>query len=799
MPSAIFTAMIVLALVCVVFPTRAAAFGAGNIPSLSELEDHAFRHGDIEDILAHIALSSGAFGLISKKFKGLDIKRVYFGNWLRDYSQAIDVGALSKVNKQTLMTLVTVLGFLAFNYVTEEFEVTEQRLGCYRAEEHIDNPKGYPEDAQSYDSRLRGPVNPRELEIDPRTGLKNYIANEQGGWATSTAYVRRSIEMSVQAARNNDQYEAFRCLGQALHTLEDYPAHSNFVELCLIELGYNRVFPFVGESTAIRQGRNGPIYPVITGTFGAADFVHSLLGEATDHASQASITNVNAKLAEAESGRSVGDDELLNLLGQVPGMDDFSREIRSDERTRAAPNASPEQIRGEIWKWLVLRDQIVKKVDQIIASIPGLEWLTEKISEAIQLFIWGKLEPYLRPMISEVVSKLQSASSVIVGQDTQMEVFNNPRCTDPTHSVLSKDHFDLYLNEPAGKVAKYIVQNVVPAVVAAWSSGNPSDAVRMAMEVFVHPADMGFQKSQFQMGMINVVREWANANRDAINHLDKGSVMAGRNKKHPTGSIGDMPPLSALPGQLGLTQAPGRSGPGGGASWQQPAQQPQYQQQQQQGYGQGQGYSGVSQAPTQSQYVEGWPSGGTAAPSRPVQPQHGQGYSGGGGFTGMSQQPPVQSQYVEGYPGGGPQGGPGHHHGGGPQGGGGGPHHHHQQQNEGGYPGSGSNSYFQSGPPPPQQSNYFEGYPGGAPSNSYYQNPPQQGYAPPPGPPPPQGYGFAPPPGPPPPQGYGGPGFAPPEPGPGQPHGYYGTARPSQGPPAPYGGYPGGYPGNYGR
>ena len=72
-----------------------------------------------------------------------------------------------------------VLGFMAHGYATGEFEVTKERLGCYLPTEHIDNPKGYAdgEDARQYDSRLRGPVDPRELEIDPRTGMKNYIAN----------------------------------------------------------------------------------------------------------------------------------------------------------------------------------------------------------------------------------------------------------------------------------------------------------------------------------------------------------------------------------------------------------------------------------------------------------------------------------------------------------------------------------------------------------------------------------------------------------------------------------------------
>ncbi|KAI6040956.1 heterokaryon incompatibility protein Het-C-domain-containing protein [Pisolithus marmoratus] len=123
------------------------AFGAGNIPSFAYMEGRAFRHGDIEDTLSELVKkgAAGGFGLaalISKgtKFGGLDVKRVYFGNWLRDY---IDIGALKKVNIQTIINLCMVLGFMAHGYVTEEFEVTEERLGCYLPTEHIDNPKGY--------------------------------------------------------------------------------------------------------------------------------------------------------------------------------------------------------------------------------------------------------------------------------------------------------------------------------------------------------------------------------------------------------------------------------------------------------------------------------------------------------------------------------------------------------------------------------------------------------------------------------------------------------------------------------
>lgn len=34
-----------------------------------------------------------------------------------------------------------------------------------------------------------------------------------------------------QSGKETDSYEAFRLLGQALHTLEDFTAHSNFCEL----------------------------------------------------------------------------------------------------------------------------------------------------------------------------------------------------------------------------------------------------------------------------------------------------------------------------------------------------------------------------------------------------------------------------------------------------------------------------------------------------------------------------------------------------------------------------------------
>lgn len=58
---------------------------SGNIPSYSYLEDKAFRHGDIEDILANMAkAASGGFLGRSVKFTGLDVKRTYFVSGQRE-------------------------------------------------------------------------------------------------------------------------------------------------------------------------------------------------------------------------------------------------------------------------------------------------------------------------------------------------------------------------------------------------------------------------------------------------------------------------------------------------------------------------------------------------------------------------------------------------------------------------------------------------------------------------------------------------------------------------------------------
>lgn len=53
------TLLLVCVVLFVVLPLPASAFGAGNIASISSIEGHNWRHGDIEDVLKTVAFLRG--------------------------------------------------------------------------------------------------------------------------------------------------------------------------------------------------------------------------------------------------------------------------------------------------------------------------------------------------------------------------------------------------------------------------------------------------------------------------------------------------------------------------------------------------------------------------------------------------------------------------------------------------------------------------------------------------------------------------------------------------------------------
>ncbi|KAL5314977.1 hypothetical protein ACEPPN_017627 [Leptodophora sp. 'Broadleaf-Isolate-01'] len=567
MPSYSSTTLLITIAVVLLFARPAHAFGAGNIASVAKIEGSNWRHGDIEDTLLTLLMSRGAGG---KKFDKISVARVYFGNWLRDYSQAIDVGTVKYVSAEAIRILLWVLGFMTFGFGTKEFEVTTERLGCYRPEDHIDNPKDYADniDATQYDHRLRGPVDERvELAIDPYTGLKNYIANERAGCMTSALHVRKLFGRCIQLgrsynrSRNKDElYESLRLLGTALHCLEDYSAHSNYTELALIEMGERDIFPHVGRRTKMRlQGARSEVYPIVTGTFGGVDFLHSVMGEVSDKATQSEIQELEGTIQQQANG----DTSLLqDLLDKIPKgiFGDKDEGGKAEElkmnatnaqmnQTRVSPREPEEftiqmqEIAKEIKPIMAWHDEVMLSITEAIEKIPMLPDLIEQLEGQVNMFVFSLIAPFVLPIISQIKNELNTGSSEIIqsSKDKQLIVFHDDECSDPTHSMLSKDHFSNVLNEPAGKIASQVLKWVVPQIIQCMDDERADvdrTLNRIIAGVFHHPAqrDLGEDgASDGRRGMFQVVEQWWQSqgrNQNTLrDQLSRNGVMNGENHK----------------------------------------------------------------------------------------------------------------------------------------------------------------------------------------------------------------------------------------------------------------------------
>ncbi|KAJ5225123.1 Heterokaryon incompatibility Het-C [Penicillium chermesinum] len=588
--SLLFSLVIIL-----VFSDKAYGFGAGNIASLSKIEGQNWRHGDIEDTLLSLFLARVAGG---RRFGKLDVKRVYFGNWLRDYSQAVDVGTVKYVSAEAIRILIWVLGFMSFGYGTREFEVTSERLGCYQPTEHIDNPLGYAEgeDARNYDRRLRGPVDEeRELSVDPRTGLKAYIASEDMGIDTSAALIRhvfgRSILLGRRYARSrqsDDLYEALRLMGTGLHCLEDYAAHSNYTELSLIELGERGVFPHVGRNTPVQvEGAPDNVYPIVTGTFGGVDFFHSVLGEFSDKTKQSELQSLEGVITESEND-GPSESFIQNLLSKIPDglvgdsgaqvsqMDDFK--AKADDAKQNAQDVSPREpeewtrylndVQKQVYPILEWHDKLLKTINDAIEHIPVLPELIEQLQDQITIFVFSILAPYILPIIKQVKQELETGSSEVIQSSQQQQhiVFNDDDSSNPTHSMLSKDHFSNVLNEPAGRIASNVVRWTVPQLMHCWDDEEADvdrTLTRIISGVFHHPAlheygDDG--ANEIRQIMFSTVQEWWGEHSDEARdylreQLSREGVLEGKNHKE---GIQDCGHGCGKP--LSLPKGPGRDG-----------------------------------------------------------------------------------------------------------------------------------------------------------------------------------------------------------------------------------------------
>jgi hypothetical protein len=291
-------------------------FGAGFL----DPKEHGYGHGTIE--------MEALFSIKPEIFTEDQVLQIYYGNWLRDYSQMIVAATINlskkaaaagnkvssknplKMSHKGWVELLEIFATKEFVYdmavkkakitkkpVSENYkahlitfrkkfgELTKDILGVYRPEEHIDNPYQLEDDSTAVDMETKKRVSfmyqtpegkikkelfhgqKTSIGIDPVRNMKKYIHGN--GYAaektnvlnpSAVTYMKQQL---ILACRKGQNHEGFMHLGGALHVLEDYFSHSNFVEVALIKNGAKRVYPWVEG----KQYQEAVKIPIVTGIF----------------------------------------------------------------------------------------------------------------------------------------------------------------------------------------------------------------------------------------------------------------------------------------------------------------------------------------------------------------------------------------------------------------------------------------------------------------------------------------------------------------------------------------------------
>ncbi|TDV46547.1 heterokaryon incompatibility protein Het-C [Pseudomonas graminis] len=439
-------------------------------PSHSHCDREAFEAGTDSKGSTHQTIE---WVLRDFNFSQNEIDAVYFGNWLRDYSQVVDPKITraadmpkefpATLSRESWTDLVDVLAAKKFfdlrMHYPNEMKVTPNKLGVYRPTEHIDNPLVI--DPPFPDPKVRDPdfeawVLPGDpsLGADRDTSMKRYIGNAVG-------YMGQELRLAMQQGRSLDGLRSF---GAALHVLEDLFAHSNFAELSLIKAGYVNVLPW---TTPAHVKWN---LPLVTGTFGATDVIASLAGPL----GKILFSTAELEFELTQPGyRSDRDKVMLVLLSEHPDRDYYN-----------AFNAL-----------LQARDGLVTLARKMgVDTLKFYRWLINTPA-GILLNAYNSAAQGVLTWIGNSVDDAQT----LLGSDPNVDP-----TLEPSHSQLSKDHAEHPLHDLAALLATEAVRKVAQSMVDYWAGKPGADPVAVASAFFCHPADSEWQYP--------IVMAWAESN-----------------------------------------------------------------------------------------------------------------------------------------------------------------------------------------------------------------------------------------------------------------------------------------------
>lgn len=163
-----------------------------------------------------------------------------------------------------------------------------------------------------------------------------------------------------------------------------------------------------------------------------------------------------------EESKNADTSLLRDLLDKIPdGLfgdkheSDKIDEIQSNAQSAQFQNMSvsprePEEFTNyvrevfqNVMPAIEFHDEVMKGITAALEKVPLLPKIIEQLEEQLSKFVFSIIAPFVIPLIHQIRNELKTGSDEIIQSsiNEQHIVFNDDSSTDPTHSMLSKDHF----------------------------------------------------------------------------------------------------------------------------------------------------------------------------------------------------------------------------------------------------------------------------------------------------------------------------------------------------------------------
>ena len=108
-----------------------------------------------------------------------------------------------------------------------------------------------------------------------------------------------------------------------------------------------------------------------------------------------------------------------------------------------------QQLYQQIMPAIEFHDEVMQSITEAIEKIPVLPKIIEQLEDQLSMFVFSLMAPLVVPLIHQIKNELRTGSDEIIesSEKEQHIVFEDDSSSDPTHSMLSKDHFSNVSND----------------------------------------------------------------------------------------------------------------------------------------------------------------------------------------------------------------------------------------------------------------------------------------------------------------------------------------------------------------